>query len=71
MSDHRQKVPGVHALQLLTGCARRYQMADDGTVWFYSDGLGIWTGWVPGEDGCWTYTDEEMARHYPEIEGNF
>jgi hypothetical protein len=37
---------------------------DDGTRWFYSVGLDIWTGWVPGEDGCWTLTPDEYAASY-------
>jgi hypothetical protein len=36
----------------------------DGTVWFWHDGLKIWTGWVEGEDGVWVLYDEEFRRDY-------
>lgn len=40
--------------------------ADDGTRWIYSAGLDIFTGWVPGEDGCWTLTPEQFREEYPD-----
>jgi len=40
--------------------------AGDGTRWTHAPGLRIWTGWVPGEDGVWTRTDEEFRLMYPE-----
>jgi hypothetical protein len=36
----------------------------DGTRWFFSEGLNIWTGWMPGEDGCWTLTPDEYEADY-------
>lgn len=43
--------------------------ADDGTRWVHSphsDGFD-WTGFVPGEDGCWLQSQATMERDYPEV----
>lgn len=39
--------------------------ASDGTRWIKT-GEDEWTGWVPGEDGCWLYTGDQFRRTYPE-----
>lgn len=39
--------------------------ANDGTEWRQVQ--GEWTGWMPGEDGTWVLTQEQMERSYPEV----
>lgn len=39
--------------------------APDGTVWLYYGTWREWTGWMPGEDGCWRVPAEEFRRAYP------
>lgn len=37
----------------------------DGTAWFFAPEIDLWTGWVPGEDGHWAFSDEEFRVMYP------
>jgi hypothetical protein len=41
--------------------------APDGTRWLWFPVFQEWTGWQPGEDGLWSYTDEELRRIYPGV----
>jgi hypothetical protein len=46
-----------------------YEMSD-GTKWFWDDGIGCWTGWVPCEDGVWVMEDYYFMKIYgSELDG--
>ena len=40
--------------------------ADDGSRWLYFPQFREWHGWMPGEDGLWVQTIQDMDRFYPQ-----